>query len=169
MLKNHLEHQGRRSCEKWIYLQTTKHKTTNAEIHKNSIYPFLDTPSGKTRTTSSSSIAFMHQHIDDVGEDDRRQTTSSTLPRWSMAMHRLKRKWCEMPQVTELRGPKSWKPPPVSPTMDEMEPTKREPMWSKKDFLRKNCSYNFHVPLHPFQREKVDNGPKLSLGQSSKR
>ena len=36
VLKDHFEHQERGSCEKWIYLQRNKHKTANAESHKNS-------------------------------------------------------------------------------------------------------------------------------------
>ena len=51
---------SRRSCEKWMYLQTNKHN-----------YPFLDTPPGETRTTSSSFIVFMYQHMDHVGEDEK--------------------------------------------------------------------------------------------------
>ena len=48
MLKNHLEHQQRRPYEKWIYLQTNKHKTTNAESYKNSIF-FLEHSIGKNK------------------------------------------------------------------------------------------------------------------------
>ena len=38
--------------------------------------------------------------------------------------------------------------------------------FTEKPFL--TGKYIFHVPLHPFQGEKVDSGPKLILGQSNK-
>ena len=110
-----------------INISTNKQTQSYKCKHSQKLnYSFLSTSSEKTRTTSSSSVVFMYQHKDDVGEDDGRQPASSTLRRWFMERRQLKRMRCEMPRVIELCSAKSWKPSPISLTVNEIEPTRRE-------------------------------------------
>ena len=54
-----------------------------------------------------------------------------------------------------------------------MEATIFGPEMAQKVFFNEKLfltgKYIFRVPLHPFQRAKVDTGPKLTLKQSNKR
>ena len=79
----------------YIY-KPTNTKPLMQRITKTQL-PFLDTPSGETKTESDdwsddAVLSFMYQHMDDIVEDERRQPASSTFPRQSMTVQWLKRK-----------------------------------------------------------------------------